>query len=108
MYSLCWSFVLDYENTKNPYEEKRRAIAPWAKFAVDFCPPSECVRVNSKRLMDQYGVKNMDALHVACAIERKCEYLITTDKRLANKPIADIKIINPIDFINEMEDNNEN
>lgn len=30
-YDLVWSYILDYENGKNPYEEKRLAIAPWKK-----------------------------------------------------------------------------
>jgi len=46
----------------------------------------------------------MNALHIACAIERKCDYFITTDNGLTSKTIADIRIRNPIDFVREMED----
>ena len=101
--SLCWSFMLDYENAKNPYEEKRVVIAPWKKIAHDFCPPSEVVLVRAKEIM-KYGVRNGDALHIACAMERHCEYFITTDKNLTNKIIEGIIIINPIDFIRKTED----
>ena len=105
-YSLCWSFMLDYENGKNPYEEKRNMVAPWKEIAEDFCPPSEHILSRGKMIMN-LDVKNNDALHIACAIERKCEYFITTDKRLTNKHIDEIIIINPIDFVREMEDKNE-
>ncbi len=37
LYSLCWSFVLDFENGKNPFEDKRNAIAPWKQIAEDYC-----------------------------------------------------------------------
>jgi predicted nucleic acid-binding protein len=50
------------------------------------------------------GIKANDALHIACAIERKCEYFITTDKGLTNKIVDGIEIKNPIDFISEMEE----
>ena len=52
----------------------------------------------------QLGIKPKDALHLACAIESGCDYFITTDKGLINKAVPDIKIINPIDFVREMED----
>ena len=102
-YALCWSFMLDYENNKNPYEEKRSMIAPWKVVAEDYCPPSETILSRGKAIME-LGIKNNDALHISCAIERQCEYFITTDKRLLNKNIEEIKIINPIDFVRDMED----
>ena len=37
-YDLVWSYILDYENGKNPYEEKRLAIAPWKKFLLSVPP----------------------------------------------------------------------
>ena len=103
IYALCWSYILDYENGKNPYREKRSMIAPWKEIAVDYCPPSESILSRGKGIMT-LGVKQMDALHIACAIERKCDYFITTDNGLTNKAIANIKVINPIDFVREMED----
>jgi len=102
-YSLCWSFMLDYENSKNPYEEKQNIIAPWKEIANDFCPPSEIILSRGKEIM-KYGVKNEDALHIACAIEKHCEYFITTDGKLTNKIINGINIINPIDFVRKMEE----
>ena len=102
-YFLCWSFMLDYENGKNPYEEKRSIVAPWREIAVDYCPPSEKILLSGKGIM-KLGVKNEDALHIACAKERQCDYFITTDNRLTNKIVEGIKIVNPIDFVRETED----
>jgi predicted nucleic acid-binding protein len=36
--------------------------------------------------------------YVACAIIAKCDYFITTDKRLLKYHNDKIKLINPIDF----------
>jgi predicted nucleic acid-binding protein len=102
VYSLCWSYILDYENGKNPYDDKRSVIAPWKKLAADYCSSSEVVFSRGKEIM-QKGIKQMDALHIACAIESRCDYFITTDDRLKKKNIEGVKIINPIDFIREME-----
>lgn len=103
MYSLCWSFALDYENAQNPFEDKRNSIAPWKKIAADYCPPSETLRARGKEIMN-LGIQELDALHITCAIEKQCDYFITTDKGLLNKTVGAIKTINPIDFVREMEE----
>ena len=35
-YALVWSYMLDYENSENPYDEKRNAIALWKNIAQDY------------------------------------------------------------------------
>jgi len=45
------------------------------------------------------GIKDVDALHIACAIIAKCDYFITTDKRLLKYETDKISIINPVDYI---------
>jgi predicted nucleic acid-binding protein len=45
------------------------------------------------------GIKKKDAVHIACALAADADYFITTDKKVLNKNIADIIIINPIDFL---------
>jgi predicted nucleic acid-binding protein len=49
------------------------------------------------------NIKPKDSLHLACAIEAKCNYFITTDGKILNKSIENIIIINPIDFIRILE-----
>jgi predicted nucleic acid-binding protein len=50
------------------------------------------------------GIKNKDALHIVCAIEKHCEYFITTDNKLTIINIEGINVINPIDFVRKMEE----
>ena len=101
-YSLAWSYMLDYENNDNPYEEKRNAVLPWKEIAGDYCPSSDDVFSLGCEIMRQ-GIKSKDALHIACAMKCGCEYFITSDNKLTNKTIVNIRIVNPIDFIREME-----
>ena len=103
VYDLVWSYILDYENGKNPYEEKRLAIAPWKNIA------SMCVSEETEEILifaeslALKGVKTYDALHIACAVAAHCEYYLTTDKKLLNTVIPEIKIFSPIFFVSEME-----
>lgn len=104
VYDLVWSYILDYENGKNPYEEKRLAIAPWKMIA------SSCITDESEDILTfaeslaSKGIKTYDALHISCAVAAHCEDYLTTDKKLLNTPIPEIKIVSPIVFVNEMEE----
>lgn len=104
VYDLVWSYILDYENGKNPYEEKRLAIAPWRTIA-SFCVAEETedILLFAESLASK-GIKTYDALHISCAVAAHCEYYCTTDKKLLNTPIPEIKIVSPIIFVNEMEE----
>lgn len=103
VYELVWSYILDYENKKNPYEEKRLAIAPW-KLIASFCISEETeeILLFAESLASK-GIKTYDALHISCAVAARCEYYLTTDKKLLNTSIPEIKIVSPIVFVNEME-----
>ena len=51
----------------------------------------------------QTGVKFKDACHVASAIYARCDYFISTDKRLLKYKTDEIKMVTPIEFVSEME-----
>ena len=102
-YSLVWSYILDYENENNPYDEKKKSIMPWKEIADDYCPSSDDILLTGKKIM-KFGIKAKDALHIACAVKSGCDFFITTDNKLTNKTVPDIIIINPIDFVRETEE----
>jgi len=99
-YELLWSYVLEYENNKNPFEARRNSIFRWKKIAKDSIIESEEILSFGEKLINR-GVKLYDALHIACAYIGGCDYLITVDRGLLNKKISEIKIYDPIDFIKE-------
>ena len=103
-YELVWSYILDYENGRNPYRERRLSIAPWKDVASDFVSEeSEDILRFSESLVLK-GIKPFDALHISCAVNARCDYFLTTDKKLLNVHIPEIKIINPITFVSEKEE----
>jgi len=98
---LCWSFVLDFENAANPYEEVRNRILEWKGLAAADCALSTEISEKAEQLMTQ-GLRQMDAAHVACAIYLNVDYFLTTDKKILNKSITEVSILNPIDFVRRL------
>jgi predicted nucleic acid-binding protein len=103
VYELVWSYMLDYENNENPYEEKQEAIQIWETIAKFICKSSIDILQKGK-IIELLGIMPKDALHIACAVQTNCRYFITTDIKLLKKKVDGIKIITPIDFIREMEE----
>jgi len=103
--SLTWSYILDYENSANPFPERKDVIKNWKKHAVADIDENQSI-INIANELHSIGVKSKDALHVACAIELECNYFITTDRKLIKKlsNFEKIEVVNPIDFINVLEE----
>lgn len=97
---LVWSYILDYENQFNPFDERREAIQKWKSHAVMNVEESAGVLTKASQLKAR-GVSSKDALHVACAIAGKCGYILTTDEALIVKlkGMEAIQVMNPTEFI---------
>ncbi|QAT61980.1 PIN domain protein [Acidilutibacter cellobiosedens] len=101
-YKLVWSFILEYENGQNPYEIRKDTIIKWKSLASEIIIQNEEI-IKFAETLNTMGIKSKDALHVACAAFSNCDYFITTDKKLLNLKIKEVKISSPIDFVIEME-----
>jgi len=99
---IVWSYVLDYENDANPFEERKRAIAGWKQRAIVDVEETEEVLAQAKALA-ALQLSSGDALHVACAIVSSCEYFVTTDDLLLKRAarVRRLKIVDPPTFIRE-------
>jgi len=101
---LIWSHILEYENMQNPFIERRNSIIEWKKIAAEEIDGTKNVIARASEFT-RNGVKSKDALHIACAIEGKAEYFLTTDDKLLKK-LAETKeliVINPVNFIPILE-----
>ena len=100
---LIWSYILDYENSKNPFKERREQIGEWRKYAVEDISENKEV-LDVAVMLQKKGVKKIDSLHIACAIEAGSNYFLTTDDGILSKAmlIQRIKITDPIGFIKEV------
>jgi len=97
---LVWSFLLDYENSQNIDGQKQNEIYNFEKYSkIYFIGTNETEKISNK--FYAMGIGKKDSIHLACAIETKSDYFITTDKGILNKKnlISEISILNPVDFI---------
>ena len=67
-YKLVWSYILDYENSKNPFRERREQIAKWRAYSEEDIEENKAV-VAVATVINQLGIKKIDSLHLgACQI----------------------------------------
>lgn len=99
-FQLAWSYVLDFENASNPFAERRERTHAWRSHASVDCVENSAVRTAADSFARR-GLRNIDALHVACAVNAGCAYFITTDDQILAKAgkISEIEITDPIGFI---------
>ena len=108
-YELVSSETLIYEIRNHPIGMTRNAILAFLReySSVHVGKDSnERVDADARVIMTQ-GIKYKDACHVASAIYAGCEYFLTTDKRLLKYRTDVIKMRNPVDFVREMEENDD-
>ena len=103
--SLIWSAVMDLENAANPDMNRKLAVGEWQKIGFVDVPVSRRVEDIAGTLA-RIGVKPMDALHAACAMEAEAEYFLTTDKALLRKMAKHdhLRVVDPVDFIRVLKE----
>jgi predicted nucleic acid-binding protein len=99
---LAWSYVLNVENAKSKNLLCKSEVASWEQYAVSYIAASSSVESRSLEIR-QSGIKEMDSLHVACAIEAGCQFFITVDYRLLKYQSDKIKICDPIECLNILQ-----
>ena len=106
---LVTSFMLEYENGKNRFSHKKKAISDFMSANESYyvgIEKGEEAKLIAGRIMES-GVKSADALHVACAVLAGSDYFITTDDRLLKFQTEDIQIVTPGEFIRRLEASDE-
>jgi predicted nucleic acid-binding protein len=97
---LVWSSVNDFENNDNPSPEKRDRITAWKGIAAVQCYMNEAILIKALELQS-LNLRAKDALHIAAAMYSQCDCFITTDKKILNKKIDGIAVINPLVFVED-------
>ncbi len=102
---LVWSYILEYENSFNPFKEKRSAIQKWKAIANSDVQETEEIIARAESMVE-FGVTPKDALHVSCAIESNCDYFLSTDDKLLKRlaSISSIKVMNPLRAAGEIDE----
>jgi predicted nucleic acid-binding protein len=92
--------MMDYEIMANPFFDRQLSFMKWKNIAVVDIDPTERILIRGREIM-QRNIKQKDAIHIACAIKAECDYFLSTDRKVLNKTIPEIKLINPLDFIRQ-------
>ena len=102
---LVYSYMSVYENSENPNSEHRKSILVFFQNAIEFIDidKADIIETHAEALK-KWNIKSNDAIHLACAIEGKCDHFITTDDGILKKyRSSNIRVCNPIDFILEVD-----
>ncbi len=102
---LVTSFMLDYENGKNPNILNRNRIEQFMRENESYYVGNENYQIieNSALTIMKTGVKQKDAFHVASAVYAQCDYFLTTDDRLLKYYSDKVLIVTPCEFIRRLE-----
>jgi hypothetical protein len=99
---LVWSYILDFENAANPFEERRTTISGWRQYATLDIEETATLLQQANSLVG-VGLKAKDALHLACAIAGGCAYFLTTDDGILKrgKDVLGLAVVDPTAFVRE-------
>ena len=91
---LAWSYMMDFENDANPFEDRRISISVWRRLAAVDISASEGVLSRARRI-HLMGFKPKDSIHLSCAIEAGSSIFFTTDTGILKKAdlISDLALI---------------
>ncbi len=104
--ALIWSYVLDYENSRNPIASRQESIALWRDIASHRVLGDTRVLNLGEEIAANYEIKGFDALHIACALTAKADFLVTTDDQLLRKlknAALEIRVIPPVEALSILE-----
>jgi predicted nucleic acid-binding protein len=98
---LVWSHILSYENSFHPIPEEAKNIRKWRGLSTVNAGITQNIIRLSKDIQAA-GLKKFDSLHIACAIDAKCDFMITVDKKMLKYLNGSIKICDPVEFLRNL------
>lgn len=95
------SSVLLYENSYNPFYDRRERVASYLSVASKTIRLTEAIKERAKE-MENAGIDSIDALHLACA-ESNADFFITCDAGIIRKVkrksgMFKIEVCSPLEF----------
>jgi predicted nucleic acid-binding protein len=100
---LVNSAMIEYENSLNPFSERKLFVESILKFSKIYQNVNDEISLKAMEISKKFKTKNFDALHLACAIYAKVDFFITCDYNLKRKFKGELNVITPIEFLKEYE-----
>lgn len=100
---LVNSSVIEYENSLNPFPERKSFIEEILKLAKVYQNANEKIKRESMAIEKRIKLQAIDSLHIATAEFSEVDFFITCDYNLVRKYEGSLKVITPLDFIKYYE-----
>ena len=101
---LVNSAIIEYENSLNPFLERKSFVEEVLKQAKIYQNVNEKIHKRAREITKQFKIKNLDALHLATAEQAKVDFFITCDYTLIKRFGGKLKVISPTKFLEEYEE----
>lgn len=86
-FTLVRSPAHDFENDRNPREDRRLATRLWLEAAAERVTVTTSATARARELA-AHGFAPLDALHLACAEHSHARWFVTTDDRILKRAAA--------------------
>ena len=103
---LANSSVIEYENSLNPFPERKTFVENILKVAKIYQNLNDQIEKRARQLTESEGMTPIDALHLATAESANVDFFITTDYDIIKKYKGSLKVIRPLDFFRFYENTN--
>jgi predicted nucleic acid-binding protein len=100
---LVNSAIIEYENSLNPFLERKIFVEDFLKNAEIYQNVNPEIYNEAQKLMKKFKIKSYDALHLACALFAKVDYFITCDYNLVKRYKGKLKVVTPLEFFKKYE-----
>lgn len=104
--SLVFSEAHDFETKRNPHPTRKQYALEVAGRAARYLQADEAGESRANDMISA-GIKSLDALHLALAVEAGVDYFCTCDDRLYRKAkranTRSTKVVTPLELIEELE-----
>ncbi len=102
---LMSSVALDLENERNPYPHRRAHVASLLAQATESVQATPGIERHAE-IFIRSGLKAMDALHLAIALDADADYFCTCDDRLLKRArtlfTGKTKVVSPLELLTEL------
>jgi predicted nucleic acid-binding protein len=100
---IIGSSVVSYENSRNPFVERRERVSSYLSVASKWLRLSKSIRERATAL-ESAGIDSFDAMHLACAETGGAAYFVTCDDAVIRKAKQQkyhlaIEVCSPLEFV---------
>lgn len=101
--SIVNSSVITFENSLNPFEDRKVFIKDTLKHASIYQSLNEQIKKRAILLAEKMRLSPIDSLHLATAEQVGIDFFITCDYNLIKKYKGKIQVVTPLEFLTSYE-----